>query len=250
MRGYEKQAAFLDTAIKAHGGLTKRSNVTLLDIGTGDGALVRALLALDYDAYGCDLKPRWESVPNVDGERFSTISWMPYRLPYPDEAFDVVVSTSVLEHAQNKEELFREILRVLRLGGVSMHLFPSKWFLPYEPHIRVPMVNFFWPRCPAWWIQIWAVLGVRNEFQRNQSWKEVSEANRRYCMNGLAYLPNSAYRDLCFKIFGNFSAPMEFYVRYAYGNLPRLLRRLPFRHFTGWMAGALRTYFIVVRRTA
>lgn len=37
---------------------------------------------------------------------------MPYRLPFDSETFDVAVSTSVLEDAHNKKELFRKIHRV------------------------------------------------------------------------------------------------------------------------------------------
>ena len=61
-----------------------------------------------------------------------------------------------------------------------MHLYPSKWYLPSEPHIYVPLVNVFWPRCPRWWLALWARLGVRNEHQGHMGWKEVVDINVRY----------------------------------------------------------------------
>ena len=173
---------------------------------------------------------------------------MPYRLPYQDGAFDVVISTSVLEHAQNKEELFIEIRRVLKTGGFSMHLFPAKWYLPSEPHIFVPLVNCFWPNCPRWWLALWALLGVRNQFQYGKPWKEVAEANSEYCAHGLSYWSNRAYRDLSLKIFGNFASPMDFYIKNGYGGIPKLLRKLPFQRLVGWVAGEIRMNFIVVQR--
>ena len=159
-----KAADFLDIAIRLLGGFSLPSHTKVLDFGCGSGQLVDALLQLGFDAYGCDISAYWSGEPSVAPERLHLISSMPYRLPFDDSIFDVVVSTSVLEHAQNKEEYFQEIHRVLRPGGYSMHIYPGKWYLPYEPHIYVPLVNYFWPYCPKWWLGLWALLGVRNEF--------------------------------------------------------------------------------------
>jgi len=57
-------------------------------------------------------KSYWQQKSHATVERLATISLTPYRLPYESDTLDVVVSTSVLEHAQNKEELFLEIHRV------------------------------------------------------------------------------------------------------------------------------------------
>jgi len=247
---YEKTAMFLHAAMKEIAALEQPSKAKVLDFGTGSGELVRSLLALGYEAYGCDIKPYWQEMSDPDVGRLSTISLAPYRLPYEDSTFDVVNSTSVLEHAQNKEELFLEIYRVLKVGGYSMHLFPGKWYLPVDPHIYVPLVNFFWPKCPKWWLALWAFLGVRNEFQRDKSWREVIEANSDYCRHGLSYWSNLAYRELSLKVFGNFSAPMEFYIKNASGGVAKLLRRIPFPRLTGWVAGEIRMNFIVSKKTA
>ena len=245
---FEKHGRFMHAAIQELTSLEKPSIVKVLDFGTGTGALVHSLLDLGYNAYGCDIKPSWKETVDSHVERFSLISLAPYGLPYEDKTFDVVISTSVLEHAQNKEELFFEIHRVLKIGGYSMHLFPAKWYLPSEPHIHVPLVNFFWPNCPMWWIALWALLGVRNEFQLGKSWKEVAEANSEYCAHGLSYWSNRAYRDLSLKVFGNFAAPMKFYIKNGHGGIPTLLRKLPFQRVVGRVAGEIRTNFIVVQR--
>lgn len=73
-------------------------------------------------------------------QHIDAISMQPYRLPFAANEFDVVGSTSVLEHAQNTEECYRAIHRVLP-GGVALHGFPGKWYLPRKPHIYVPLVN-------------------------------------------------------------------------------------------------------------
>lgn len=107
--------------------LASLSSGRVLDFGCGVGALVSSLAEAGFDSHGCDVvDPGWQD------SRLQRIERSPYRLPYEDSAFDVVVSTSVLKHAQNTSELFRKISRVLRPGGWSMHIFPSKWYLPSE----------------------------------------------------------------------------------------------------------------------
>jgi len=245
---YAKAATFLNTAIIDICRLDRPSQTKVMDFGCGGGELTNHLLLLGYDTYGCDIKPYWQQKSHATVERLAQISLTPYRLPYESDTFDVVVSTSVLEHAQNKEELFQEIHRVLKVGGYSMHIFPGKWYLPTEPHIYVPLVNFFWPKCPRWWFAVWALIGVRNEFQRDKSWKEVVEVNDEYCMRGLSYWSNRRYRELSFEIFGNYSAPTEFFINHGYGGAAKLLRRFPFRRLSGWLLGELRMNFIVQQK--
>ena len=246
----KKAAAFIDVAIRKLGGFDSPARTKVMDFGCGRGQMVDALLELGFDAYGCDIKAYWSGAPPSTSERLRTISQNPYRLPFEGQFFDVVVSTSVLEHAQNTEELFKAIHTVLRPGGYSMHFYPGKWYLPYEPHIYVPLVNYFWPRCPKWWLGMWAWLGVRNEFQKHLSWEAVLKANHQYCQQGLCYLSNRRYRELSLKIFGNCRWPMKFYIDYGYGGFPHLLRRLPFKTLSGFLSREFRMGFLVQQKTA
>jgi SAM-dependent methyltransferase len=240
---------FISIAISRICNFDAQRQIRVLDFGCGNGDLVTELTALGYDAFGCDVSPTWMDNPSASPDRFSLIGLGPYRLPYEDGSFEVVVSTSVLEHARNKEECLREIHRVLKVGGHAMHLFPSKWYLPWEPHMLVPLANFLWPRCPKWWLGLWAVLGVRNGFQRGKSWREVLQLNKEYCREGVAYVSNSEYRRLSLEIFGNYSSPMKFFVEHASGGVARFGRVLPFKSCWAWLGGQFRTKFIVQRRT-
>jgi len=49
------------------------------------------------------------------------------RLPFPDNAFDMVISRSVVEHLADPPETFREFARVLRPGGQVVILTPNKY---------------------------------------------------------------------------------------------------------------------------
>src|SRR5687767_7566315 len=113
---HEEVTRFLDEAIR-HFGRSGSAPTRVLDFGCGSGTLVERLASLGYAAEGCDIEPYWDAAsPNA--HRMRLISRGPYRLPYDEGTFDVVVSTSVLEHAQNKAELFQEIHRVLAPHGV------------------------------------------------------------------------------------------------------------------------------------
>ena len=87
--------------------------------------MVGDLRALSYDTYGCDTWRTFSLNAPAD-ERLREITQEPYRIPFDPQAFDFVVSTSVFEHAQNKEECFREIHRVLKPGGYAIHVLPGQ----------------------------------------------------------------------------------------------------------------------------
>lgn len=233
-------AKFLAEAIEAYGdspGGTER----VLDFGCGAGALVQEMQALGFDAYGCDFEV-------ADHDRLARIATNPYRLPYLDATMDVVVSTSVLEHAQNTEKCFREIHRVLRPGGIALHIFPGKWYLPTEPHIRVPLVNWLWPRRPRWWLALWALLGIRNEFQAGLEWPEVVALNDAYIRDGLCYRSTRFLDRASRRVFGDCAWPMRFYIEHSPGGMAQLGRRLPWPAISGLVAREVRMSFLLQRR--
>jgi len=186
----------------------------VLDFGCGSGDLVRELMARGYDAYGCDIDADWPAdrgewkrgLPATSWarefrDRLSPIQSSPYLLPYDDATFDAVVSVSVLEHVQNKEEAFAEVSRVLKPGGIGAHMFPSKYNIR-ECHLFVPMVSIFWPNVPGWWLDLWAFLGIRNQFQKGLGWREVAKLNKAYCRDGIHYWTRSEIDDAFDRVFG------------------------------------------------
>lgn len=240
----EGVASFFDQAIKeiANGNLSYK----ILDFGCGSGQLVRDLGAFGYTIYGCDVLSNDD---NQSGKGLlKKIETQPYKLPFADNEFDVVISTFVLEHAQNTKECFHEIARVLKPGGYSLHLLPGKYYLPIEPHIYVPLVNWFWPKCPDWWLALWAYLGIRNGFQKDLSWKETYMINKSYCKEGLCYRSTKYYESLSREVFGHFFWPMIFYINHANGGFCRLARNLPFKGFLGKISRDLRMGFLVTQK--
>ncbi|MFQ5874420.1 MAG: class I SAM-dependent methyltransferase [Dehalococcoidia bacterium] len=83
----------------------------VLDIGCGDGAVVRVLSRRGLRAMGVDLKP-WDWLKG-----FRHALGDGYRLPFHNESFDAVGSLAVLEHLERPEAFLTEMVRVVKVGG-------------------------------------------------------------------------------------------------------------------------------------
>lgn len=235
---------FFEKAIKEIA--QKDKTATVLDFGCGAGQLVEHLTALGFDAYGCDVNVRCDSPDTA--KRLKSIDISSYRLPYDDASFDIIISTSVLEHAQNTKQCFEEIHRLLKPGGYALHILPGKWYLPSEPHIFVPLVNWFWPHCPKWWLALWAFLGCRNEYQVDASWSEVYKQNIQFCAESLCYRSRRYYENLSLSLFGNFDWPMHFFLEHSDGGFAALYRKLPFKNILSKISRDFRMAFLVTRK--
>ncbi len=169
-------------------GMTPGTRV--LDYGCGAGGTVRSLVVAGYDAFGFDILDYQDEPSN----RITIAA--PGRLPYPDNHFDVVFSDQVFEHAASQDEVFAELYRITKAGGVHLHVIPAKWQL-IEPHIHVPLGGLIGFR---WWFLMWASLGVRNAFQKDLPSDRVAELNRTYFREGLNYVSTWHYRKLWTRI--------------------------------------------------
>jgi 2-polyprenyl-3-methyl-5-hydroxy-6-metoxy-1,4-benzoquinol methylase len=92
----------------------------ILDWGCGHGQvsdlLSRAGLNVTAFDYRPDDEPGLHALPRYP-QLFVQVSHDPRRLPYPDRAFDAVLSCGVLEHVEDPGASLEEIRRVLVPGG-------------------------------------------------------------------------------------------------------------------------------------
>jgi SAM-dependent methyltransferase len=107
-----------------------KPEMTMLDLGAGAGIVDKMnFRQLASRVCGVDLDPRVVDNPFLDEGRVSDAG----EIPFPDESFDVVFSDNVLEHLEIPDQVFREVARVLKSGGLFMFKTPNKWH--YMPTI-------------------------------------------------------------------------------------------------------------------
>lgn len=91
---------------------------TVLEVGGGSGFQASLLRSWGFDVVSIDVEVSADAVGDVElyaGEE----------LPFPDDSFDVVFSSNTLEHVQDVGLTLDETKRVLREGGIAIHLLPS-----------------------------------------------------------------------------------------------------------------------------
>ncbi|WP_310448983.1 class I SAM-dependent methyltransferase [Sulfuritalea sp.] len=104
---------------------------SVLDFGCGAGVIARWLAARGYAMSGCDLSLEMIEAARRD-EAASAIGWDTCGdgpLPYADEKFAAIVSSSVLEYVVDLDSTLAELHRILAPGG---------WLLVTIPDSRHP----------------------------------------------------------------------------------------------------------------
>ena len=183
-------------------GVTNLEQKRILDFGCGAGEIVKNLIDLGIDAYGCDMTEGATMMKNTvfpvgasnDDERLKLITLNPYRLPFADNFFDAVISNQVFEHVQDYDLALAEISRILKPDGCCLHIFPPRWSL-IELHVLMPFCGVIQNK---YWIMFWALLGIRNQFQKGKSAKEVTKLNMDYLASSTNY-PSGKNIELSFR---------------------------------------------------
>lgn len=148
-------------------------NKRLLEIGGGTGWQAKFLSQKGFKVESIDVTSRNDMVWPVkiyDG----------YQIPFQDDQFDLVFSSNVLEHIPHIFEFQQEVQRVLKNGGLALHILPSaswrfwsnltemikRWRPPlrHGEHSHNALSELFYFR-KHWWIEIfnksgWQILNV------------------------------------------------------------------------------------------
>ena len=116
-RTAEEAAAFLLPELRA--------GMRLLDVGCGPGSITRGLAerTAPGEVIGLDLSRETLQAARHDADvrglrnlRYEEGSV--YELPFPDGSFDVAYAHQVLQHLRQRDAALREMLRVVRPGGL------------------------------------------------------------------------------------------------------------------------------------
>lgn len=98
----------------------------LLDVGCGNKPYETLFNSEPGDYIGCD-------VVQSNGNKADVIC-KATDLTFPDNSFDTVFSTQVMEHVDNSDKMMSECNRVLKPGGTLILSVPLCWELHEEPY--------------------------------------------------------------------------------------------------------------------
>jgi len=98
----------------------KKNKGKILDAGAGDGKLSTALSELGFTVSACDIDRDL-----FQGKTSFKKADLNKGIPYPDNHFDYVLLTEVIEHLENPNHIIRECSRVIKSGGIFITTTPN-----------------------------------------------------------------------------------------------------------------------------
>lgn len=138
----------LRRALKALAGL--KSGAKILDVGCGAGVFIRSIKKEhnDWQCFGADISRTAISQAQKasDGVKYICFSG---RMPFNDNEFDAVMFSDVLEHVEDPDSFMKEVVRVLRPGGIFYAFIPcegdatSLWNLLDKLHLKNGLTRRF-----------------------------------------------------------------------------------------------------------
>jgi SAM-dependent methyltransferase len=133
----------LDFAAEHCAGMT---DPLLLDYGCGAAQTVIAGRARGLNIHGVEIFHKGDAVRSKVAEAglLGTVVREIKNgvIDFPDGYFDFIFSNQVFEHVRDIDQVLHEIDRVLKPGGTTLHLFPSRdvW---REGHTGIPFLHWF-----------------------------------------------------------------------------------------------------------
>jgi 2-polyprenyl-6-hydroxyphenyl methylase/3-demethylubiquinone-9 3-methyltransferase len=107
--------AWISAARMRHVPRAARPRASLLDVACGGGLLAPHVAGRGYAHVGIDLSA--SALTQAAEHGVTAVRGDVTRLPFRDEAFDVVVAGEILEHVTDLPSVVAEVCRVLRVGG-------------------------------------------------------------------------------------------------------------------------------------
>jgi ubiquinone/menaquinone biosynthesis C-methylase UbiE len=103
-------------------------NARFLDVGCGAGyAMQKAIDELKCESYGVDPDPGAHGVGRYNNvnSQLNIIQAFSEKIPFPDNHFDIVYSSHVLEHVNDENQSLKEMKRVLKPNGTLIIGMPT-----------------------------------------------------------------------------------------------------------------------------
>lgn len=114
----------------------KVKGLHILDIGCSAGAHAilasqnnNSVVGIDPDVPGLNKFKRWIKQKRVNN--IKTQEGVAEKIPYPDNNFDTIICSDVLEHVRDVKKSVNEMYRVLKPGGTMFLSMPNKFGFDY-----------------------------------------------------------------------------------------------------------------------
>jgi ubiquinone/menaquinone biosynthesis C-methylase UbiE len=126
--------------------LIKPGGNRILDIGCGEGYLMRKLSGRYKELYGLDISPSRlkeaeEKIKELYPSETSKFKFIEGNaddpLPFPDDFFDATICIATIEHVYNIFSLVKEIYRILKPGGYVVTEVPNIAMLKYRIQLLI-----------------------------------------------------------------------------------------------------------------
>ncbi len=131
-----------------------RHTSRLLDVGYGEGGLLRIAQKQGWNCYGTEISP--QALEYGQGCGWTVSSEADTHPLFPAQGFDVVTMIELLEHVQNPHQLLRMAAQLLRPGGVLYLTTPN------ANSLNRRLLGLKWSVIsPPEHLTIWTVQGLR-----------------------------------------------------------------------------------------
>jgi SAM-dependent methyltransferase len=97
------------------------TDACILEVGAGAGWQAKMLAERGFKVEAIDIAESNYAALQV----WPVHTYDGRNIPFPNESFDVVFTSSVLEHVLDLGNLFREFARVLKPQGIAIHVLPT-----------------------------------------------------------------------------------------------------------------------------
>lgn len=136
----------------------------LLEVGSGFGIFV-AVTRTQYGAETIGLEPAGEGFDSsfeLCREIIQEYGLDPgiildakgESIPFPDNSFDLIFSSTVLEHTDNPRQVLDEAIRVLKPGGHMQFVFPNYGGF-FEGHYALPWIPYLNKSLARQYLRLW-----------------------------------------------------------------------------------------------
>lgn len=136
----------------------------LLEVGSGFGIFL-AVLRRDYGVESYGIEPAAdlfdatsqlarEILVEYGIDASISLNAKGEDLPFPDNHFDLIFSSNVLEHTEDPALVLAEAIRVLKPGGHLQFVYPNYGAF-YEGHYAVPWIPYMNRALGKLWVRLW-----------------------------------------------------------------------------------------------